>query len=516
MLRVEAKRRLLADPALFLLHYFPHRIGAFKDFHLDLIDSAARERRSLTLFPATHGKTSILSELLPIWAMCVDPDVRIAAIFKNEGDARAITRAVMAELTTNTALIRDYGPFRDEDDEAKTWTQTRFDIHHRTRKGKSSTWAAFGAGSRNALGYRTDWTILDDCVTDQNSSTPEQRLKLAHWFNQGPLTMPDTDKGRITVVGTAFHPEDLYHDLMGFKKPGTDDELWVTKVRRAILDNDRKMVLWPELRPYSFLMEQKETMGTLDFNKRFQNIALDPSGLMFHEDYVLGGRGYPGCVDNTYELGRVEPSWPVYIGFDPAIGVSRHRKFCAHITLAVGSCPRHERCLWVVDLKRGQMTLPQQVELILDRHAEYGATKTVVETNGYQQGLYQQIRQRMDERDLQYLIEPHYTTKVNKPDPHAGVSAMSALVEQGKLHIPWADAASRAVMQVLVDEMLTYPEGRTTDTVMAMWFAFRAQQQSAPRFKVFNRLEGGSQFRFPQRQPLGMMRVRNPHYDQSG
>lgn len=516
MLSPGAKRRLTDNPALFLLHYFPHRIKELKSFHLDLIEAAAFQRRSITLYPATHGKTTLLSELLPIWALSRDPNIRIANILKNEADARAVTRAIMNELVTNEALIEDFGPFRDEDDDSKIWTQSRFDVARRSKRSKSATYAAFGAGSRNALGYRTDWTILDDCVTDKNSSTAEQRQNLREWFNQGPVTMPDREEGHITIVGTAFHPEDLYHDLMRLR--GEDDKpMWKTTVKRAVLDAEKQIVLWPEERPWSFLMEQKATMGTLDFNKRFQNVAVDPSGLVFREEYVRGGiwnhERFPGCLDPDFKIGDCDGSWQVYCGFDPAIGVTRSKKFCAHITLAVGSCQKHDRCLWVVDLKRDQMTLPRQVDLILDQHETYGAVKSVIEMNGYQAGLYQAVRDKMDRQGRSMNIEPHYTNRINKPDPHAGVSAMGTMVEQGRLHIPWGDAASRTAMTLLVDEMVTYPDGKTTDCVMGLWFAWRASSVTAPRFRSFNRLQT-EQRTFPPLQPvaLGMRRVVNPYY----
>lgn len=514
MLSAGARKDVLDHPELFLLHYFPEWIGALKDFHLDLIHSAAWERRSLTLFPATHGKTTLF-ELLPIWAICRDPNIRIAGIFKNEADGRAVTRAMMSEMTSNDELIQDFGPFRNEEEESKTWTQSRFDVAGRTRGGKSSTWAAFGAGSRHALGYRTDWTIIDDCVTDVNSNTPEQRAKLRAWFNQGPMTMPDSEDGRISITGTVFHPEDLYHDLMRMRMPDTDEQMWKIKIRQAILDPEKKKVLWPEARPYRMLMEEKLIMGTLDFNKRFQNIAVDPSGLVFREEYLYGGTlngfKYPGCLDEGYRLGDLAPEWRVYCGFDPAIGMSRHRKFCAHITLAVGSCPKHERCLWLVDLARDQMTLPQQVDLLLDRHARYRASKTMIETNGYQTALLQHIKDKMHTEGLSHVMEPHYTTRMNKPDPHAGVSSMSAMVERGELHIPWGDSNSRRLMQNLIDEMVTYPDSTTTDCVMALWFAYLAARLTAPVFKTFNRLDN-YQVRWPDRsgQPWGTQVIKNP------
>src|SRR6185437_3288481 len=198
----EAKGFLLENPDAFILYYFPHRINELKDFHLRLIRTATEEKRSLILYPAPHGKTTIVSEILPIWAICKNPNIRIVDITKNDTDAKSITRSIQSELLGNHKLIEDFGPFRAEGDDTKAWALERFDVAGRTRAGKSSTWAAFGAGARTSLGYRSDWTICDDVVTDKNSATPEQRGKLREWFNQGPETMGDGPDFRLTVVGT--------------------------------------------------------------------------------------------------------------------------------------------------------------------------------------------------------------------------------------------------------------------------------------------------------------------------
>lgn len=512
----EARGFLLDNPDVFLLHYFGHRLGELKPFHLELIELALNERRGMELYPATHGKTTIVSELLPIYGICKDPNVRIADVLKNEKDAQAITQSIQTELTANEELIRDFGPFKPDDG---FWSLSRFDVAKRTRRGKSSTWAAFGAGSRDALGYRTDWMILDDVVTDRNSTTPETRAKLREWFNQGPVTSPDTYKGRITVVGTVFHPDDLYHELERMILPDSGTPLWTVKKQRAILDYDEQIVLWPEARPWMFLMEQKLNMGTLDFNKRFQNVAVDPSQMVFREEYIRGGylngEQYPGCLDDQYHLGDIDESWHAVAGFDPAIGKSKHRKFCAHIVLAAGSCEKHERCLWVVDLKRDQLTLPQQIDLIIAKHQEYNLTRSVVETNAYQKGLEQAIGERMNNTGIALTIEGHLTNKQNKQDPEIGVQAMAPWFERGMVHIPWGDQASRSRMQVFVDELVQYP-GRTTDTVMAFWMAWLKMRQRAPKYRSFVRpmnvatLSGRSHR--GRMLPPGATVIRNPAY----
>lgn len=490
-MNTDGRAVLLNDPAAFILYYFGHKIDLLKDFHLRLVDTATSEIRSLILYPATHGKTTLVSTLLPIWGLCVDANIRISLILKNAQEATDVMRVIQSELLGNQQLITDFGPFLDVDDPTKPWALERLTIKNRTRQAKEATISVFGAGARGVLGYRSDWVIMDDVVTEKNSATPEQRGKLREWFNLAVSTMPASADDRITVVGTLFDPEDLYNDLIELTDPETGEPTFAVQREDAIVDEDTHETLWPEVWPWRRLMGQKAITGTLDFNKRFRNIAVDPSRMVFKEAYIRGGyigkTKYPGCLDPNFVVGEYEDHWRRYGGFDPAVGLTKTAKFCAHLTIAQGSCAEHEKCFWVIDLIRDQMTLPQQADLIIEKHLEYGLICSRVEANSYQGGLTQVISERMERRGIQLKIEPHYTSRENKPDPEAGVQAMAPWFENGKVHIPWGNPESQRKMRQLVDELVQYP-GRTTDTVMAAWFGWLVARQMAPRAQSFNRL----------------------------
>lgn len=521
----DAKRYLLKYPELFLLYYFPHAFRPNPDsdpklesFHLDLIKTVNEEVRCLILYPAGHGKTTIACTLMPIYWMCKDPNVRIALIAKNEVDAKGVMRSIHAELLGNTKLIRDFGEFEDREDKAKAWSIERIDIRQRTMMRKEGTIQIYGSKG-NVLGKRFDKVVCDDVVTEKNSSTPEQRQSMMEWFNMGVETMPEhPGVSKLAVVGTLFDPEDLYHVIRELRLPDSQEEIYVTRRVDAIVDEDAHTTLWPQRWTWANLMAQKAKMGTLDFNKRYRNFAVDASRLVFRSEYLRGGylgkERYPGCLDESYIIGDFGDNWRRIAGFDPALGTSKMAKFCAHLTLGVGSCAKHERCFWCIDLIRDQFSQQQQVDLIINQHQKYDLWKTIIEVNGYQLGLEQAVQQKISDHGLMINVGPHHTTRNNKPDPELGVSGMAAMVENGHLHIPWGDAHSRRVMEQLVSELEIYPSGKsgaTSDTVMAMWFAWKAAQEIAPRYASFNRLETGPKpSLFAQRG--GRRTLKNPAY----
>jgi hypothetical protein len=105
---------------------------------------------------------------------------------------------IQAELTT-TRLDPDFGPFKPGPTENKPWALGPHEVAKRTRRAKEPTITVFGSGAKTVLGYRTDWTICDDVITEKNSATPEQRQKIRNWFDLCVETGPEHDHSRLTL-----------------------------------------------------------------------------------------------------------------------------------------------------------------------------------------------------------------------------------------------------------------------------------------------------------------------------
>ena len=164
----------------------------------------------------------------------------------------------------------------------------------------------------------------------------------------------------------------------------------------------------------------------------------------------------------------------------------------------------------MIDIVRDQMSMQNQVETIITQHDKYHLFTTLIETNAYQHGLYEAVKRRCDEIGLQLDIKPHYTTRYNKPDPEIGVNALAPWFERGHVHIPWGDAHSRRVMGTFADELVQYPSGRTTDTVMAAWMAWRGIDEGRPVYQLYNRLE--KPMAWGTGAPQNRRVIKNPYY----
>ena len=497
----------------FLSYYFPHRLDSqLEDFHIRLIETSLYEARSLVLFPAGHGKTTLISELLPILRLIRDPNSRGVIVQKNDDDAAAVMASIKAELEQNEKLIEDFGPFKPEPDTGKRWQSTWIDVAKRTRIHKSPTIAAFGGGARNVLGHRSDWLVCDDVVTEKNSATEEQRYKHLQWFTlavetSGEKKAAGTRAGQVCVVGTMFHPHDLYASIQK-KRDSKGKPVYKHHREDAIRNVERQEVLWPERWTWEELMDLKADIGTLSFNKRYRNLPVDESEQHFKEDMLRGMPPYKGCLDDNRVLREVDPTWRIIQGFDPAIGISRGHKFCGQ--LVIGIPPEAKDRREIVDINRAQMTLPQQVEAIINTAMFYpNMTTSVIEVNAYQRGLVQAIEQRCEQLGIPPIpMVPHVTGR-NKADPSIGIGSLGPLVEKGLFGFPYGDEESIRRSEMLMQEMIEYPFFAYSDLLMALWFCCVQAREQVPVYKSFNRLDPLSRIRRRQ----GSRTLRNPYYE---
>jgi hypothetical protein len=508
------KQVVLEHADLFILRYFPHRIDELQDFHYDLINTALDEIRGLVLYPAGHGKTTLVSTIIPILRLCRDPNWREAIIAKNDTEAEGIMAVIQTELVDNELLVRDFGPFKPTDN-AKPWALGRLMVEKRTRRAKEATIAVFGAGAKTVLGYRTDHTTCDDVVTGENSATPTQREKTRNWFDLSVETGPEHEDSGLTVVGTRFDPADLYGDLKEMIDPETGEAIWHVDEVDAVVDEETE----------DHALAGPLVVGAADGDEGEAGDAELQQAVPQHRRRLVTD-GREGGV-HPRRLGQGRP-----VSRLPRQGLQDRRVRARPVACGRRLRPRRRQdqtreVLRPRDHRRrllprpralllGARPLPQPVDVAAAGRPDPRRARAVrarLHTGGGERVPDRVERGRRAEDERERARVPcraalHVTDEQARPE--TGVSAMSPWFEQGKFHIPWGDPHSQRVMAQLVDELVTFP-GRTTDTVMSVWFAWRYLERSAPKFQSFNRLDRqtGSRPWLPKSR-RGM--IRNPAY----
>lgn len=74
------------------------------------------------------------------------------------------------------------------------------------------TISSYGTGG-SVVGSRADLIVADDILDDKNTATGYQREFISHWFHTTLYSRLKSQTGRIVVIGTAWHSDDLYARL---------------------------------------------------------------------------------------------------------------------------------------------------------------------------------------------------------------------------------------------------------------------------------------------------------------
>lgn len=82
----------------------------------------------------------------------------------------------------------------------------------RRRIAKEATVTAMGVGGP-IISKHYDTIILDDIIDEENARTQEQREKMRVWYYKSLLPCLEPE-GEIHILGTRYHPYDLYHTLL--------------------------------------------------------------------------------------------------------------------------------------------------------------------------------------------------------------------------------------------------------------------------------------------------------------
>lgn len=167
----------------------------------------------LVLLPRDHQK-SALAAFRVAWEITRRPDIRVLYISSTSNLAQKQLGFIKQILTSK--IYRKYWPEMVNLDEMQRekWTNSEISVDHPTRKQRMvRDPTIFTAGlTTGIVGLHCDVAVLDDVVVHDNAATPEGREKVKTQASY-LASICGTDS-QIWVVGTRYHPKDLYNDMM--------------------------------------------------------------------------------------------------------------------------------------------------------------------------------------------------------------------------------------------------------------------------------------------------------------
>jgi len=418
-------------------------------------DLADKNERLLMWSAIEHGKTTQLSVARTLFELGNDPTLRFAIVSNTHGQAEKIVRTISRYIEQSADLHRVFPELKPGDQ----WTSTKLTVR-RPFVSKDPSVQAFGVHG-NITGARVDRLVLDDLLDVENTRSQKLRNDLWDWYH-ATLEGRVTQRGRVSVIGTAYHPDDLLHRLA--RAPG-----WKA-FRYPVLD-DKGNPRWPERWPMERVLEKKMRLGPLEFARQMQCVARDDTEARFKREWIdrclMRGNGR----SLAFGMSVLPPGVRTFTGVDLAVQQHSAADLTCLFTIAVH--PNGDR--EVLCCESGRWAGPEIVQRIIDHHRRYFSV-CVVENNAAQDFIIQFARGQ-----FAVPIRP-FTTGRNKAHPEFGIESIAAEMAGGKWIIPNNEGRSPAEIDAWLSEMLYYdPTVHTGDRLMASWFAREGARLGAMR-----------------------------------
>ena len=313
---------------------------------------------------------------------------------------------------------------------------------------------------------------LDDVLLDAKKELNNEQLR--HWLRK--VVMPMLDPGSsLFCVGTPMSLNDIYHTEM------LDNPQWKTGVWSAIPNWDdhkhepeKLKALWPSFRPISFLLEQKESMGELEFAQELLCKVIDDESAVYPRHLVRANMD----IEQTLESERRDGCRYI-VGFDPSQGLGKD------YSVLVAVRQESDGMLVVTNIwRRNDFSPDRQADMIGQWCKQFGAP-LAAEDVGFQR-LFKSLL------EAKGIVVDYRESRVsNKGLKQALMNRLRVWFERGKIVFPYGNDATRRIVSEMLDELESHAwkngdivdTGKHNDLVMALAHAvdqFSGAEMSVP------------------------------------
>jgi len=211
----EQKRQEIRDRAEADLFYFarlvlPHRVyGAIHEELFHFWTRQAALDNQLCLLPRDHQK-SHCAAVYAAWVITKTPWITILYVSATADLAEKQLYAIKNIL--DSKVYTRFWPDMIHPDEGKRekWSAMEIAVDHPQRglEGVRDPTVKAAGLTTNITGFHANHIFLDDIVVPLNAYTEDGRRKVVMMYSQ--LASIETTGAKTTVVGTRYHPKDIY------------------------------------------------------------------------------------------------------------------------------------------------------------------------------------------------------------------------------------------------------------------------------------------------------------------
>jgi predicted phage terminase large subunit-like protein len=447
-------KELILGDNLEVAHYTVSRFITKRDLqvlHKKIIHNVCTNKNSMDLAPRGFGKSTAGDVDHCITLILRNANIRIMIGSKTQTQAEAFLKEIRAHFEMNEDLIRIFGDLK-----GTPWNDTEFTVGTRTIIKKEATVTALGA-SGAVVSKHFDVIMADDLVGFENARTQLQREKLKEWFFSSlyPTLEPD---GAIHVLGTRYHPLDLYQGMI-------DSGTYVIQIQKAL--NKAGKSLWETKFTTKKLMQIKRDTPITIWNMQYQNDVELAKGTIFKASYFRYYQGYEinevgdVLVRVKNEETGMESTVPVHVFFGADLAIKEKELSDYFVLMAIGVSQDND--IFVLKYIKERLSFDSQQDAICNMATLFPFVGRIgIETVGYQYALYQML-----EKNSTLPVSEINTSK----DKVVRAQRRSVLFENGKVHF-------LSDMQDLEENLLLFPDDEHDDLFDGLDFAITASEES--------------------------------------
>jgi len=429
--RAERLRRSKEDDFSFFKTYVPHYFTTEPaEFHEEVIElTKVRDEPVIIAAPREHAKSTLCTFAVPVADICLERKHFIIIVSDTEDLAADFNVFIQLELQENERILADFGNLKGYKWESKDFT-TRNGIRVKAR-GRGQRLR----GIRNRQ-WRPDRVIIDDFENDKNVKNPKLIKEAVDWILTAVLGSL-AEGYSLMMIGTVLAKKSVLTWFLNAKDEN-DEPLFITRVYKAIKDDGSP--LWPAKWPIERLLKKKRQIGTLNFNKEFQNDPKDEEGL-FREEWF-----------KYYAPEEIAgKSLAIYDAGDASVGKNESADYRAFVK--VGRAPDGTIYVLHADIKK--RSVDSFVTTAYIRQDEQPALVIGVETNSFQAVLIILFNNEAKIRGRHLPIKEIDNT-VNK---EIRITRLSPFVERGVIRF----RKGHSDQDLLVEQLIYFPSTTVND-----------------------------------------------------
>ncbi len=401
------KVRSKAEEDLFYFAKLVSPMRLYGELHEEMFEWWTREARKsnqLALLPRGHQK-SHCAAVKTAWDIMRDPSITILYISATAALAEAQLFAIKQILTSEVFQLLWPDIINPEESKRKRWTTSEITVDHHSRELegiRDYTVAARGV-TANITGLHADAIYLDDLVVPTNAYTQDGREKVASMYSQ--LASIKNPGAATIVVGTRYHPKDLYDTLMHMTYNMYDEETEELIGKDAVYElmertvESENVFLWPRSfrddgKCFGFNRRELEKIkaeyvDSSQFFAQYYNNPNDPENARI-------GRNRFQYYDRKYVKQEAgcwyfkEKRLNVYAAIDFAFSLRSKADYSALVVIGVSA----DGDLYILDIDRFKTDrIPVYFEHILASYEKWGFRKLRAEVNVGQGPIVKELKE---------------------------------------------------------------------------------------------------------------------------